>query len=471
MADKKQPLGQNNVEKQQKTFWSMRNVILLIVGVAVLIIGAICIAVAANLPAEEPTEVIEELPEALDPNSALNSETDAQQDTETQTTQESLTNDRIDADVLQSINSYTYTDETLADEYGKALVATVGDHELTNGLLQVFYWAQVGYFINSYGEYASYLGFDATMSPADQSYGEGMTWEQYFLEIALDEYLQYCVLYDEATKRGIEPSEEVKAGLATLAEDLEIYAVEGGYSSADDYLYQTFGPGVTKEDYVAYYELYETAKLYSQELRNSIQLSDQEVELFYEVNASAYEQEGIYRIDRNVVNVRHILIEPEKDIDTDEDLEPDSSSERAWAAAEQAVNATYERWKLNPTEANFATVATDTTYDTQSAENGGLYEGIYPGQMNSSEFESWCFDESRQPGDHEIIRSEYGYHIMYFVSEGDYMYWYSVAENDCIDKNFDAKMDELLGEVPIDPNYSNIHIYDVLTAKAARAAQ
>ncbi|MBE6932880.1 MAG: hypothetical protein E7464_05840 [Ruminococcaceae bacterium] len=470
MVEKKQPLEQR-AEKQPKSFWTMRNIILVIAGVAVLIGGAIGIAVAANPPAEEPSDVVEELPEALDPNAALDSETDVQQDSETQTTQESLTNDRIDAELLQSIDSYTYTDETLADEYGKAIVATVGDHELTNGLLQVFYWAQVGYFINSYGEYASYLGFDASVSPAEQSYGEGMTWEQYFLEMALDEYLQYCVLYDEATKRGIEPTEEVKAGLATLAEDLEAYAVEGGFTSAEDYLYQTFGPGVTREDYAEYYELYETAKLYSKELRNSIELSDQEVELFYEVNASSYEQEGVYKINRNVVNVRHILIEPEKDIDTDEDLEPDSSSERAWAAAEQAANDTYERWKQNPTEANFATVATDTTYDTQSAENGGLYEGIYPGQMNSSEFESWCFDETRQPGDHEIIRSEYGYHIMYFVSEGDYMYWYSVAENDCIDKNFDAKMDDLLAKYPMEPNYSNIHMYDVLAAKAARAAQ
>lgn len=471
MEEKKQPLEQQYAEKQPKTFWTMRNVILVIVGVAVLISAAIIIAVAANPPAEEPAEVIEELPEALDPTASVEGETDAQQETETQSTQASLSNDRIDAEMLQSIESYTYTDETLADDYGRAVVATVGDHELTNGLLQVFYWAQVGYFINSYGEYGAYLGFDATKSPAEQSYGENMTWEQYFLEMALDEYLQHCVLFDEAAKRGIEPSEEIKAGLETITEDLETYAVQGGYTSAEDYLYQTFGPGVTREDYAEYYKLYETAKLYSKELRNSIELTDQEVELFYEVNSSTYTQQGIYKINRNVVDVRHILIEPEKDIDSDGDFEMDDSSESAWAAAEQAVNDTYERWKQNPTEENFATVATDTTYDTQSAENGGLYEGVYPGQMNSTEFESWCFDETRQPGDHEIIRSEYGYHIMYFVGEGDYMYWYSVAENDCRDKNFDAKMNDLLEKYPMEPNYSNIHMFDVLGAKAARAAQ
>ena len=31
------------------------------------------------------------------------------------------------------------------------------------------------------------------------------------------------------------------------------------------------------------------------------------------------------------------------------------------------------------------------------------------------EFEDWCFDEARQPGDHGIVKTSYGYHIMYFV--------------------------------------------------------
>ena len=30
-------------------------------------------------------------------------------------------------------------------------------------------------------------------------------------------------------------------------------------------------------------------------------------------------------------------------------------------------------------------------------------------------FDKWCFDEARQPGDHGIVKTSYGYHIMYFV--------------------------------------------------------
>ena len=49
-----------------------------------------------------------------------------------------------------------------------------------------------------------------------------------------------------------------------------------------------------------------------------------------------------------------------------------------------------------------------------NASTGGLYSGVYMGQMVEA-FQDWCFDESRQPGDHGIVETEFGYHIMYFV--------------------------------------------------------
>ena len=34
-------------------------------------------------------------------------------------------------------------------------------------------------------------------------------------------------------------------------------------------------------------------------------------------------------------------------------------------------------------------------------------------------FNDWCFDESRQPGDTGIVKTSYGYHVMYFVGKSD----------------------------------------------------
>ena len=45
-----------------------------------------------------------------------------------------------------------------------------------------------------------------------------------------------------------------------------------------------------------------------------------------------------------------------------------------------------------------------------------------------TEFENWCFDPARKAGDCDIIRTEYGYHLMYFVEEGPEYYENLIGE-------------------------------------------
>ena len=51
---------------------------------------------------------------------------------------------------------------------------------------------------------------------------------------------------------------------------------------------------------------------------------------------------------------------------------------------------------------------------TGSASTGGLYADVAPGDM-VDEFNDWCFDASRKPGDTGIVQTEFGFHVMYFV--------------------------------------------------------
>ncbi|MCR5208097.1 MAG: peptidyl-prolyl cis-trans isomerase, partial [Eubacterium sp.] len=48
---------------------------------------------------------------------------------------------------------------------------------------------------------------------------------------------------------------------------------------------------------------------------------------------------------------------------------------------------------------------------------GGLYANTPLGQM-VKEFEGWATNKDRSYGDVEIIKSKFGYHIMYFISDG-----------------------------------------------------
>lgn len=114
--------------------------------------------------------------------------------------------------------------------------------------------------------------------------------------------------------------------------------------------------------------------------------------------------------DYTLKNVRHIVMSPERS-------EDGTVSDEAWEALKLKAEAVYQEYKDGPmTEDSFAALAVKYTEDA-GAENGGLYGDIYRGKT-VDDFEEWCFEEGRKPGDTGIIRSSYGYHVMYFVGEG-----------------------------------------------------
>ena len=119
------------------------------------------------------------------------------------------------------------------------------------------------------------------------------------------------------------------------------------------------------------------------------------------------------------VDVRHILFMT-IDSETQETLSEEEIAEKK----EQAESVLAE-WNALPDEEKtaekFGELATQYTEDTGSQETGGLYEGVTPGQMVDS-FDKWIFDDSRKEGDVEIVESEYGFHIMYYVGNKDFAY-------------------------------------------------
>ncbi len=117
--------------------------------------------------------------------------------------------------------------------------------------------------------------------------------------------------------------------------------------------------------------------------------------------------------DVKTVDVRHILFMT-TDSQTGEALSDDKIKQ-----AETNAKKALADWEAgDKTEDSFAQYATDLSEDTGSASNGGLCENTLPGQM-VAEFDEWIFDASRKEGDTEIIKTQYGYHVMYFVKGND----------------------------------------------------
>ena len=62
-----------------------------------------------------------------------------------------------------------------------------------------------------------------------------------------------------------------------------------------------------------------------------------------------------------------------------------------------------------------------------------------PGQM-VTEFNDWCFDADRKPGDTGIIETSYGVHVMYFDSFGK-IYRDALVENALRSADYNAWYD------------------------------
>ena len=149
---------------------------------------------------------------------------------------------------------------------------------------------------------------------------------------------------------------------------------------------------------------------------DSAVLEDETNSAYY---VAVFESRG--RNDYDTVDVRHILIQPEASelSSDDEGYEDDVAAKKAEAL--DKAEALLEEWKAgDATEDSFAELAKENSADG-SASEGGLYTEVYKGQM-VTEFNDWCFDPSRQPGDTGVVETSYGAHVMYFVGY-DIPYW------------------------------------------------
>ncbi len=346
--------------------------------------------------------------------------------------------------------SYTVTDaEALASR--DTVVATVDGKELTNGVLQVYYWQQVQSFLSNYGAYASYFGLDYRKPLDTQLTGEdGMTWQQKFLMDSLTSWHQMQAVGLEAEKAGASISPEDQANLDGLQASLEENAAQ--YSmTLEELLCNNFGPGAKLEDFRQNQtDWYLAAPYYNGEC-SKLAPTEQELKDFFALHEKEYESQDITK-DGVLVDVRHILIMPEGGT-TDENGNTVYSDEE-WQACQEKAEELLNTWQSGEkTEESFGALANEHSSDGGSNTNGGLYENVVPGQM-VEEFNDWCFDESRAAGDTGLVKTTFGYHIMYFSDSRPQWRYYS--EQDWLTEHSRAIMEDMVNSHPIQVSYDKI---------------
>ena len=120
-------------------------------------------------------------------------------------------------------------------------------------------------------------------------------------------------------------------------------------------------------------------------------------------------------------NVRHLLVTPE--VETHEETGEEQVSEEAWNAAKEIAEMHLEEWKkVDGTEEGFIELVKESTEDQASAETGGLYENIHRDSNYEEAFLAWAIDPARTKGETGIVKTSYGYHVMYYVGNTETTY-------------------------------------------------
>lgn len=150
----------------------------------------------------------------------------------------------------------------------------------------------------------------------------------------------------------------------------------------------------------------------------------------------------IKRDNQYPVNVRQILFMVTDGADSDAtETETGHTDAEAKKLAEDAL----AKWKKGKaTDESFAALATKLTEDTGSKESGGLYENVTKDSNYVEPFLNWCFADGRKKGDTGIIKTDYGYHVMYLSSKSKDPAWKNTVRDALASAKFDKYIESTI---------------------------
>lgn len=269
---------------------------------------------------------------------------------------------------------------------------------------------------------------------------------------SLVDYYEACItaLYDETDTE--EQAEAAKAEAKEKAGRMEQLLNEGkSFAEAYYTIYpdeaaeaetnesgETVSNKKTDDDF-----LYEGMEYTSEEKYGFLYKSDVregQISIYYDTAGNAYVIRCVktpYKNTEKTIDVRHILLNS-----TDYETE-----EKAYAQAQKLLE---QINKAADPKAEFISLVEQYTSDSGSKSNGGLYEKVVPGYM-VEEFNDWCFDPERKVGDTDIVKTDYGYHVMYFEGFGEEL-WHYNCETELRDAEFNTKAEDIYNSVVITYN-------------------
>jgi len=356
-----------------------------------------------------------------------------------------------DNDIYNKDN-YTVWDLFMGDRMSD-VIAYVEDEPLTNAQLNVFYWMQIYNYGSAYD-----IDYSKPLSWQVMDEDTGMTWQQYLIESALTTWKQYQKVTLMAEAAGFELPKEYQNSITSLEAEARSSAKENGFKTVNEMFAEDFGKGVTMDEYSRFFYLYYMANLYYEELKSKMEPTDAQKDAYFESLEEELVTEWDVKVTKDIgllVDVRHILIQPPNGKVVDGQF---VFTEEDWAAGLAEAQQIYDEWLSGGgSEEEFAQAAYINSVDSNSTD-GGLYVDVSRDVMVDA-FEEWCFDESRQPGDHGIVKTPYGYHIMYFVGSEDG--WDRYCGAGALEMIAMEYIEELMTSTKMDTDYTKLVLADI----------
>lgn len=297
--------------------------------------------------------------------------------------------DYVDGITLSAENAGVSADSYIEKIYGDGM-----NMERYEELMEISYLAT---------EYAEKVSSDFTYTDEDI--------DAYFQEHPDDfVFASYERAYVKACDKEQEPTEEQRSTAKKTAEDilaayqsgtdLKTAADESGavYYATDDAYYSSaysYGDWLFKEDRTA---------------GDAAVIDDTQgfyVMVFKERGPHSYQ----------TVDIRDIALDIDKSsLDSSADDYSNQLSQLYEDSCQKAEALKKEWEEAGKTEEYFAELADENT----STENldGGLYEKLTKEILDSA-IDKWCFDDSRKKGDCQIIYTEAGFHLVYYIGKNE----------------------------------------------------
>lgn len=262
---------------------------------------------------------------------------------------------------------------------------------------------------DGYGK--KFIGFDTSLSPADQTTkddeGNVVTWDEYFLQEAIESMANIKRYYNAAIEAGVELSEE---DAASIQETLDNFKSSAGDYSVSKLLSMNYGKGVTVKLFKKVLTEQYIVSAYQEQLQEELKngYTDADIEKIYQEDITAYD----------VVTVRWYTIDVESDTSAEaaSGEEESSDAERAPIAEELKAQEFIGKVKAqqNYNEETFkATVLEyvgkdDENYETYKKNEATLLQKIQKSAISSNVSEdaaNWLYEQDgngnyvRQTGD------------------------------------------------------------------------